>query len=109
MLKMEGIFRKAGSIEEEEEIIAQLGKKQQSGVLSEPETGPYCGYAVAGVIKKIFTKLQQPIVPYTTYNKIMALQGIKEEEEVPLVKDIILSLPEKNRNIILYLIQFIKN
>ena len=58
-------------------IIEELGKMESVGVLKETETGPYCGYAVAGVIKKIFTKLSEPIVPYATYNKIMSLQGIK--------------------------------
>ena len=38
-------------------IIEELGKMESVGVLKETETGPYCGYAVAGVIKKIFTKL----------------------------------------------------
>ena len=109
MMELEGIFRKSGSIEEEEEIIAALSEMTVVDVLKEPESGPYCGYAVAGVIKKIFTKLDHPIVPYATYNKVMALQGIKEEEEIDLVKDIIYSLPTLNRNIILYVISFIRN
>lgn len=57
MMELEGIFRKSGSIEEEELIIEELGKMDSVGVLQETETGTYCGYAVAGVIKKIFTKL----------------------------------------------------
>lgn len=47
------------------------------GVIKNAESEPFCGYAVAGVIKKLFTKLSDPVVPYSTYNKIMALQGIK--------------------------------
>ncbi len=109
MLELEGIFRKSGSIEEEEEIIQELSQMTAVGVLKQPETGPYCGYAVAGVVKKLFTKLDHPIVPYATYNKVMALQGIKEEDEIDLVKDIIYSLPTLNRNIVLYVINFIRN
>ena len=45
-----------------------------------PETGMYSGYAVAGVVKKFFTKLSDPIVPYKTYNYIMGLTDLKEEE-----------------------------
>lgn len=39
----------------------------------------------------------------------MSLQGIKEEEEISLVRDIIYSLPETNRRTILYVVGFIKN
>ena len=31
----------------------------------------YSGYAVAGVVKKFFTKLTVPIVPYVLYIKLM--------------------------------------
>lgn len=39
----------------------------------------------------------------------MALQNINEEDEIPLVKEIIYSLPETNRRAILYVLGFIKN
>lgn len=33
----------------------------------------YSGYAYAGVVKKFFTKLINPIVPYEIYDKIMMI------------------------------------
>lgn len=33
----------------------------------------YSGYAYAGVVKKFFTKLVNPIVPYEIYDKIMMI------------------------------------
>ena len=33
----------------------------------------YTGYSLAGVVKKFFTKLTQPIVPYQVYNRIMGV------------------------------------
>ena len=38
-----------------------------------PETGVFSGYAIAGVIKKFFTNLEIPIVPYKIYNKVISL------------------------------------
>ena len=70
-LNLEGIFRKSGSIEEEEEIVAQLGKLQPGDQLKNTEE--YSGYAIAGVIKKFFTKLTTPIVPFALYNKLLVI------------------------------------
>lgn len=68
-LELEGIFRKSGSIEEEEEIIEELV------VLGADESlknlANYSGYAVAGVVKKFFTKMLEPIVPYALYSKLL--------------------------------------
>ena len=33
----------------------------------------YSGFALAGVIKKFFTKLTTPIVPYKVYNHIISI------------------------------------
>lgn len=42
-----------------------------------PETGMYSGYSISGVIKKFFTMMKTPIVPYKVYNKILNLGPIK--------------------------------
>lgn len=33
----------------------------------------YSGYAIAGVVKKFFTKLTNPIVPFVLYNKLLSI------------------------------------
>jgi hypothetical protein len=43
----------------------------------------YSGYAVAGVVKKFFTKLLTPIVPYALYSKLLSILSetqVKAEE-----------------------------
>jgi hypothetical protein len=80
-LELEGIFRKSGSIEEEEEIIDELAKLNDGEELH--RLGEYSGFAIAGVVKKFFTKLVAPVVPYGVYNSILgmlAVSGIKAEE-----------------------------
>jgi hypothetical protein len=37
----------------------------------------HSGYAIAGVIKKFFTKLTIPIIPYELYNEIMQITSIQ--------------------------------
>ena len=70
-LDLEGIFRKSGSIEEEEEIIEELQKLGPGEQLKNLPN--YSGYAIAGVVKKFFTKLHQPIVPYALYIKLLSI------------------------------------
>lgn len=36
----------------------------------------HSGYAVAGVVKKFFTKLKVPIISYGIYNEIMTTEKI---------------------------------
>lgn len=38
----------------------------------------HSGYAVAGVVKKFFTKLSTPIIPYDVYNEIMKVSSVEE-------------------------------
>lgn len=59
LLDNEGIFRKSGNIETEEELITELAKKNEK-VLDTIDDG----FVVAGVIKKIFTHAKEPILPY---------------------------------------------
>lgn len=71
----------------------------------------YSGYAYAGVVKKFFTKLVQPIVPYEVYDRIMRIVGsnpIKEEEEMDFMMDFLGELPPLNRRVILHLLRFLK-
>lgn len=56
----------------------------------------YTGYSYAGVVKKFFTKLINPIVPYEIYDRIMMIissNPIKEEEEMDFMLDFIGDLP----------------
>ena len=87
-LELEGIFRKSGSIEDEEEIIEEMGKLNDGEEL--PKLAEYSGFAIAGVVKKFFTKLVAPVVPYTVYTSILGMlaqSAIKPEEEVSFVLD----------------------
>jgi len=36
----------------------------------------YSGFAIAGVVKKFFTKLLAPIVPYNVYTSILGMFAI---------------------------------
>lgn len=71
----------------------------------------YSGYSYAGVVKKFFTKLVNPIVPYEIYDRIMMIisnNPIKEEEEMDFMLGFLAELPELNRKVILHLLIFLK-
>jgi hypothetical protein len=38
------------------------------------------GYVIAGVIKKMFTSLLEPIFPYEVYDRIMAINSVGADE-----------------------------
>ncbi len=111
-LKLEGVFRKAGSFDEEEQIILAfekiLGDKEGQAVNFTLEGLDITGYSLAAVIKKFFTKLLTPIFPYDLYNKILETTSISSELEVVYLKDLISQLPPLNRKTLIYLTSFIK-
>ena len=77
-LSLEGIFRKSGAIDEEEMIIDELMDMKDEDSFKNIEE--YTGYSIAGVIKKFFTKLTLPIVPYAVYDRIMGVVSVKAIE-----------------------------
>ena len=71
----------------------------------------HSGYAVAGVVKKFFTKLSSPIVPYSLYSKLLAILSetqVKPEEEVSFILDFLHELPSRNRKIFLHVMSFLR-
>ena len=84
-LKLEGVFRKAGSIEQEEQIIVELskiiGNLPPNVDVERPKLNcaEYSGYSVAAVVKKFFTKLLTPIFPYALYNKILKADAVSPQ------------------------------
>lgn len=48
--------------------MQKLGAGEQLKKLAD-----YSGYAVAGVVKKFFTKLTKPLVPFSLYTKLLAI------------------------------------
>jgi hypothetical protein len=66
------------------------------------------GYVVAGVIKKIFTNLAEPIIPYAVYEKIMNINGIPADQELDFVRSLLRELPELNYCVILFMCSFLK-
>ena len=71
----------------------------------------FSGYAVAGVVKKFFTKLASPIVPYTLYTKLLTILSetqVKPEEEVSFILDFLHELPNRNRKIFLHMMTFLR-
>lgn len=70
----------------------------------------HSGYAIAGVVKKFFTRLLTPIVPYALYSHLLSMlsTGVRGEDEVGFVRDFLNELPVLNRKVILSLLSFLR-
>ena len=66
------------------------------------------GYVISGVIKKFFTNLTEPIIPYEVYDKIMSINGVSPDQEVDFVKSILKLLPPMNYGVLMFMCTFLK-
>lgn len=64
----EGIFRIAGSIEDEEELLKEIIDLNKFCLI---DTETHCKRAISGLMKKIFTESASPLIPYPIYNFIL--------------------------------------
>jgi len=67
---IEGIFRVAGSIEDEEELLKEIKDFKTFRLL---DSEAICKRAIAGLMKKIFTESIIPLIPYSIYNYLLNL------------------------------------
>lgn len=101
MLLQEGIFRKSVSIDEENETLEELSSRN-FGYL-EQITNPHL---IASLIKKFFSNLKEPIIPFALFDKLMHDQGISNKKE--FVRDAVKSLPRLNFLTLMFVIGFLK-
>lgn len=66
------------------------------------------GYVIAGVVKKMFTNLIEPIFPYAVYERIMSINSVAPDQELDFVKGLLKMLPELNYGVILFMCTFLK-
>ena len=99
-LKEEGIFRKSVSVDEENETLTELGKRHYDYLDS--ITNPHL---VASLIKKFFSNLKEPIIPFQAFKQLMHDQGIGDKQAQ--VKKVVQDLPKLNFLSLAFLFQFL--
>jgi len=60
---------------------------------------------IANLIKRFFAKLKTPIIPYSSFEKLMHDQGVSDK--LGLIKEQIFLLPPKNFFPLMFLIEFL--
>lgn len=100
-LNEEGIFRKCVSIDEENETLGELCKRNYEYLESITNV-----HLIGSLIKKFFHNLKEPIFPYPAFEQLMHDQGVADKKTY--VAGIVSSLPTVNRLTISYLIDFLK-
>lgn len=63
-------------------------------------------HLVANLIKKFFSNLKEPIIPFQTYDKLIHDQGVANKKE--FVKQFICSLPSLNFLTLMFVSDFLK-
>jgi hypothetical protein len=100
-LLQEGIFRKSVSIDEENETLGELSGRN-FGYLQQI-TNPHL---IASLIKKFFTNLKEPIVPFALFDRLLHDQGVSNKRE--FVRQHIATLPTLNLLSLMFIIDFLR-
>eukprot|EP01114_Cavostelium_apophysatum_P012439 TRINITY_DN2782_c0_g1_i2.p1 TRINITY_DN2782_c0_g1~~TRINITY_DN2782_c0_g1_i2.p1 ORF type:complete len:972 (+),score=287.89 TRINITY_DN2782_c0_g1_i2:37-2952(+) len=102
----EGIFRVPGSTTEVEEIKKDINKK---GAFEPGETAPMIS-SVAGVVKLFFREMPESVIDSQLYFSIIDIaKGGDPKAKVAQLKTLIANLQPANRNLLLYLLRFLKD
>ena len=64
------------------------------------------GHVVANLIKRFFSNLKIPVIPYQQFEDLMHDQGVKDKKEH--LKKVLSNIPETNYLSLVYLITFLK-
>ncbi|XP_072930804.1 arf-GAP with Rho-GAP domain, ANK repeat and PH domain-containing protein 2 [Epargyreus clarus] len=92
----EGIYRRAGSSSILSELLARFRRDAWSVHLS---PGEHSEHDVAGVLKRFFRDLPEPLIPQDVHHALIAAQDIKvKEARYEEYKRVMLSLPAVARN-----------
>lgn len=70
-LALEGIFRVSGAISDEKKLIQALKEKNYEYIYALKDSK-----IIAGVFKKIFHEMPEPLIPFECYDKLTILKGI---------------------------------
>ncbi len=97
----EGIFRKSVSIDEENETLEELSSRN-FGYLQQI-TNPHL---IASLIKKFFSNLKEPIIPFPLFDRLMHDQGIANKRE--FIKQQLSTLPPLNFISLMFVIEFLR-
>jgi predicted Fe-Mo cluster-binding NifX family protein len=103
-IKQEGIYRRSGNQKTVEDLI----KLYDNG--RDPNLEEYDPFVVAGLLKRYFTLLPDPITSYELYDKFIAAQMQKNKLLRPkAMKLLIDQLPKCNQYVLYFIIQHLVN
>lgn len=100
-LLQEGIFRKSVSVDEENETLQELSSRNFAYL--HQITNPHL---IASLIKKFFTNLKEPVVPFPLYDRLMHDQGVSNKRH--FLKQQLAALPALNFLSLMFVIDFLR-
>eukprot|EP01017_Pseudomicrothorax_dubius_P005287 TRINITY_DN1129_c0_g3_i3.p1 TRINITY_DN1129_c0_g3~~TRINITY_DN1129_c0_g3_i3.p1 ORF type:complete len:462 (-),score=113.25 TRINITY_DN1129_c0_g3_i3:30-1415(-) len=100
-LRTEYIFRIPGGASEEKEIEGALIREDYEKVLSVNDPN-----VIAGSFKRLFREMTDPLLLSSNYEKVKTFPRLSEEEKEAFLNDVVASLPELNRNVFMFVLEF---
>eukprot|EP00825_Cyclidium_porcatum_P018117 TRINITY_DN2073_c0_g1_i3.p1 TRINITY_DN2073_c0_g1~~TRINITY_DN2073_c0_g1_i3.p1 ORF type:complete len:247 (-),score=47.42 TRINITY_DN2073_c0_g1_i3:86-826(-) len=102
--KVDSIFRKSAINKEKLNLEEQLALKNYD-YLYKSQVEPV---TVAAIIKKFLDQSPRPLFSYEQYQNLAAFDYINDDQKLNLVITEVNKLPEVNKRILVYLIEFLK-
>eukprot|EP01099_Mayorella_cantabrigiensis_P008634 TRINITY_DN813_c0_g1_i1.p1 TRINITY_DN813_c0_g1~~TRINITY_DN813_c0_g1_i1.p1 ORF type:complete len:445 (-),score=130.22 TRINITY_DN813_c0_g1_i1:492-1826(-) len=101
-IELEGIFRISGQKEEMDLLAKQYQEDSGFPTTNDP-------HAVAGILKKFFRELPEPLFTYDFHNQFLETIKLTDvQKKCAVIKELLSSLPSVNSAIITALIPFLK-
>ena len=107
-LKLEGLFRKSVSIDEENRLLEEISNQNYECLLEVQNPHIIASKFVFNIdlIKRFFSNLKVPILPFDLFKKLMHDQGVKDK--LIHLKHVIEKLPDINYLSLMFLLSFLK-
>jgi len=103
-IKQEGVYRRSGN----QKTVEDLMKLYDAG--KDPNLDDYDPYVIAGLLKRYFTLLPDPITSYDLYDKFISAQMLKNRAMRPrAMKLLVDELPKNNQYVLYFVVQHLVN
>jgi RhoGAP domain/PH domain/SH3 domain len=116
-LKLEGVFRLSGSAQSIANYAERFNAAGRPGAASASDgdapdlSAEQDAHTVAGVLKQYFRDLDEPILPYDTYEDFLAADAALQVDSaigIAYTKQFVDALPDVNRETLKFLVEFLE-
>jgi len=101
-LETEGLFRRSVVATHVEDAKRRVNGGEQVTLLASRDV-----HLAAVLVKTFLRELEEPLVPYALYERVLAVHDLAKEERAAAVASILQELPEQNAVVLRYIVHFL--